>query len=164
MTCTDVYGFHIALCGCCALPALQCRPTALPPRCATTLALARSSGEEPAGSGCGGSAVRVLTHVMCTSTQASSSLGVTEHNMFNRSALSHSSGTAYISLLDLLRAADHVEVAALFQLLRCWLAPSVCPVVCCCRGFATAISPMDDVKAGNDSRLDLLKTNRYNWL
>eukprot|EP00878_Enallax_costatus_P013393 GHUV01014005.1.p1 GENE.GHUV01014005.1~~GHUV01014005.1.p1 ORF type:complete len:832 (+),score=111.45 GHUV01014005.1:893-3388(+) len=31
-------------------------------------------------------------------------------------------------------------------------------------GFATAISPLDDLKAGNDSRLGPLKQSHYNWL
>uniref|UniRef100_A0A383VFW0 Protein kinase domain-containing protein n=1 Tax=Tetradesmus obliquus TaxID=3088 RepID=A0A383VFW0_TETOB len=30
-------------------------------------------------------------------------------------------------------------------------------------GFATAISPMDDLRAGNDSRLDLFKQSNYRW-
>jgi len=31
-------------------------------------------------------------------------------------------------------------------------------------GFATAIGKLDDLRAGNDTRLDLLKTKGYNWL
>jgi len=31
-------------------------------------------------------------------------------------------------------------------------------------GFATAIGPLDDLKSGNDSRLDLLKQKGYKWL
>lgn len=31
-------------------------------------------------------------------------------------------------------------------------------------GFATAIGPLDDLRAGNDSRLDLLKQKRLKWL
>jgi hypothetical protein len=30
-------------------------------------------------------------------------------------------------------------------------------------GFATAISPMDDLRAGNDSRLGLFRKNNYRW-
>jgi sensor domain CHASE-containing protein len=30
-------------------------------------------------------------------------------------------------------------------------------------GFATAISPMDDLRAGNDSRLELFKQSHYRW-
>jgi hypothetical protein len=30
-------------------------------------------------------------------------------------------------------------------------------------GFATAISPMDDMRAGNDTRLELFKQNHYRW-
>jgi hypothetical protein len=31
-------------------------------------------------------------------------------------------------------------------------------------GFATAIGPLDDLRAGNDTRLDLLKQKGYKWL
>lgn len=31
-------------------------------------------------------------------------------------------------------------------------------------GFATSIGPLDDLRAGNDSRLDVLKQKRYNWM
>lgn len=31
-------------------------------------------------------------------------------------------------------------------------------------GFATSIGPLDDLRAGNDSRLDLLKQKGYKWL
>jgi hypothetical protein len=31
-------------------------------------------------------------------------------------------------------------------------------------GFATSIGPLDDLHAGNDSRLDLLKQKHYKWL
>jgi hypothetical protein len=30
-------------------------------------------------------------------------------------------------------------------------------------GFATAISPMDDLRAGNDSRLGLFRRNNFRW-
>lgn len=31
-------------------------------------------------------------------------------------------------------------------------------------GFATSIGPLDDLRAGNDTRLDLLKHKNYKWL
>ncbi|KAI8471632.1 MAG: hypothetical protein J3K34DRAFT_416719, partial [Monoraphidium minutum] len=51
-------------------------------------------------------------------------------------------------------------------------APDDCPPALCYSaatrekfwGFATAIGPLDDLRAGNDSRLDLLKTKGYRWL
>ena len=51
-------------------------------------------------------------------------------------------------------------------------APDDCPPGLCYNttygdkfwGFATAIGPLDDLKSGNDSRLDLLKHKGYRWL
>lgn len=54
-----------------------------------------------------------------------------------------------------------------------WLAvPTNCPTGLCYNpatrekfwGFATSIGPLDDLRAGNDTRLDLLKNKHYKWL
>jgi hypothetical protein len=29
---------------------------------------------------------------------------------------------------------------------------------------ATAVTPLDDLRAGNDSRLDVLESNGFNWM
>jgi hypothetical protein len=54
----------------------------------------------------------------------------------------------------------------------CCAAPDDCPPGLCFNattkekfwGFATAIGPLDDLRAGNDTRLDLLKQKGYKWL
>jgi hypothetical protein len=53
-----------------------------------------------------------------------------------------------------------------------WPAPTDCPPDLCYNatrrekfwGFATSIGPLDNLRSGNDSRLDLLKQKDYRWL
>jgi len=54
----------------------------------------------------------------------------------------------------------------------CVAVPTNCPPGLCYNattkekfwGFATGIGPLDDLRFGNDSRLDPLKEKRYKWL